>query len=247
MLKDVLILIPAYNEEKNIGKVLEEIRNQNLNADALVIDDGSIDDTSNVSRNKGVKVLAHSFNLGYGAALQTGFKYAVTKGYRFVIQFDADGQHDARDISCILDKLRSENVDIVIGSRFLGKSVFHVGLLKKFAIHFFRFFIRILTKVSITDPTSGLQGLTRKAFYYYEGVGNFPSDFPDADVLIRMIRLGLRVCEIPANIRERDNGKSMHVGLKPVYYFIKLILSILIVLLQEKIVAGEVKGKWELL
>jgi len=158
---DCLVIIPAYNEEQNIGNTLKKIRELHKNLDILVINDGSKDKTEAVVKEAGEMVITLPYNLGYGGALQTGFKYAMSRGYDYIVQFDADGQHDPGDILLILDQLKTGSTDIVIGSRFLGRGSFKAGILKKMAITVFRFLIKISTGVKITDPTSGLQGLTR--------------------------------------------------------------------------------------
>jgi len=140
--------------------VLKEIRSSGVSEDIMVINDGSSDKTGMVAREAGEMVINLPYNLGYGGALQTGFKYASTMGYKYVIQFDADGQHDPEDIKIIMEQLRTGIPDIVIGSRFLGRGAFRAGVLKMGAIAVFRCLIKISTGVRITDPTSGLQGLT---------------------------------------------------------------------------------------
>src|SRR3990170_9060350 len=118
--KDVLIIIPAYNEGNNIASLIENIRNRITGVDILAIDDGSMDRTARVAEKAGALVIRLPFNMGYGAALQTGFKYALLKRYRYVVQMDADGQHDPDSIKDLLDEVKKENADVVIGSRFLG-------------------------------------------------------------------------------------------------------------------------------
>lgn len=235
---DYLIIIPAFNEEKNLGRVIFGIKETGAAADILVVNDGSNDRTETVAAENGVNVLSHPFNLGYGAAIQTGFKFATIMGYKYVIQFDADGQHDPCDIPLIIEALKEGNTDIVIGSRFLGRGSFEFGILKITAIKFFRFLIKYLARTVITDPTSGLKGLSRSIFCYYSKIGNYPVDFPDADILIQLIRRKYRVREFAANMKPRLSGESMHSGIKPLYYFVKVILSICIIVLREKF-AGE--------
>lgn len=230
-----LVIIPAYNEEKNIVAVLEDIRRFNYDIDILVINDASKDNTEQVVREQGEKIISHFYNLGYGGALQTGFKYAVDKGYQYVIQFDGDGQHDPADLQIIIDQLRSGCHDIIIGSRFLVKNSFIISPAKKLAIAIFRLIIRVSTGVNITDPTSGLQGLNNKAYEYYSRMGNFPNDFPDADTLIHMLKRNYRVKEFPAHMKYRTYGQSMHSGLKSVYYILKMLISISVVLLRTKV------------
>jgi glycosyltransferase involved in cell wall biosynthesis len=232
---DTLLIIPAYNEELNINKVLTDITELDLSIDLLVINDGSNDKTTEIVKANNYNLISLPYNLGYGGALQTGFKYAVDTGYEYIIQFDGDGQHNAEDINAILEQLKNNSSDIVIGSRFLGKGNFKMSFLKKIAIKFFRFLIVVSTGVRITDPSSGLQGLSKRAFTYYSQMGNYPGDYPDADILIQMILSNYKVCEVPANIRQREFGKSMHAGLKPIFYMVKMLVSILIVLLRKRI------------
>lgn len=231
---DCLIIIPAYNEEQNINRVLQGMHKLDTELDIVVINDGSRDKTLEQAKKAGCKVITLPYNLGYGGALQTGFKYAVKSGYQFVIQFDADGQHAPEDIPIILDHLRAGVADIVVGSRFMGRGSYATGTIKKMVILVFRFLIKICTGVKITDPTSGLQGLARPAFTRYAVMGDYPEDYPDADTLISMLTAGYRVVEFPANIRARQAGKSMHTGMRTLYYFVKMLVSILVVWLRKK-------------
>lgn len=230
-----LIIIPAYNEEKNISSVLKEIRSFNYDADIIVINDASKDNTEQIVIENGEKVINHFYNLGYGGALQTGFKYAVAMDYEFVIQFDGDGQHDPADIQTIIDLLATDRYDIIIGSRFIIKNTFHTHVGKKIAINLFRFIIKVSAGVNVTDPTSGFQGLNRKTFEYYSRMGNFPNDYPDADTLIHILKRNFRVKEVPVNMRNRLFGQSMHSGLKSIYYLIKMIISVSMVILRAKL------------
>jgi glycosyltransferase involved in cell wall biosynthesis len=228
-----LIIIPAYNEEKNIDKVLKKIISSGIDMDILVINDGSRDNTVDIVKRNNIKVISNPFNLGYGGALQTGFKYAVTKGYQFVIQFDADGQHQVQDILTIKTELEKGEADIVIGSRFIGKGNFKTGFLKKVVIDLMRFLIKASTGTVVTDPTSGLKGLSKRTYTYYSKMGGFPNDYPDADLLIAMLKLKYKIKEVPIDVLQRDFGTSMHSGLKPVIYIMKVLLSIFIVQLRH--------------
>lgn len=231
-MKKILMLIPAYNEEENIGKLLEGISRQEHRdrLDVLVIDDGSRDKTAQIVREKGYKVISQVFNMGYGAALQTGYKYAVSHGYDYLIQLDADGQHDLINIDIICERLgcaagsKEGYPDIVIGSRFLeGSQTFAISLLKKIAIRFFRSMIRRNTGCILTDPTSGLQGLNRKAFSFYAGYRNFDLKYPDMNMAIQMLLLRYKIEEFPAVMHERTSGVSMHTGLLKVGRYMLLM------------------------
>ncbi|MGZ4107483.1 MAG: glycosyltransferase family 2 protein [Tumebacillaceae bacterium] len=231
-----LIIIPAYNEEENIGKVLQGIQQLRLPVDILVVNDGSWDNTALAASSYGVAVVSHPYNLGYGAALQTGYKYAMAKGYPFVMQFDGDGQHNPTDLPLLMQELKKGDVDIVIGSRYMeGATTFKSGAVKKLGVHFFRWLIRSLTKVKISDPTSGLRGVSSKVFHFYAIRDRFPADFPDADILIQQILREYRVREVPAHMRIREAGVSMHAGIKPLFYMMKVLLSVLIVMIQYKL------------
>jgi len=248
-----LIIIPAYNEEANIVQVLQDIKALRLPVDVLVIDDGSVDRTAlfanklkriweleGEDKTGTVTVVSHPCNLGYGAALQTGFRFAKAKGYRFLIQFDADRQHDPAYISSIIKQLNTGDSDIVIGSRYNAESTFKAGFLKKAATAFFKWMIARVTGKKVSDPTSGFRGVGANVFSYYSEPGRFPADFPDADMLIQMILKGYRVSEIPVVMRERSAGTSMHAGIKPVFYMFKILLSIGIVILRHQLAKKEV-------
>lgn len=237
-MNDTLIIIPAYNESKSISDVLDRIEALKLKADVVVVNDGSKDDTEAVVKAKNINVISLPYNLGYGGALQTGFRYAACMDYKNIIQIDADGQHDPGDIRKIMDCLEKSGVDIAIGSRFMEGGHFNAGIIKKLGMGFLKIFIRTLTKSRITDPTSGLKGLTNKIFKYYAYSETFSPDYPDADILIQVIRAGFLIGETPITVIERSQGESMHSGFKPIYYFIKFILNISVILLREKLKGG---------
>lgn len=244
MRKELLIIIPAYNEENNIGSVLNKIQEEGIDkiGDILVINDGSKDNTEKVVNSFKVNIINQVINMGYGSALQLGYKYAEKNGYEYVIQLDADGQHDICNINNIYNCLKNrENTflnkpDIIIGSRFLSNSsTMKVSKIKQMAISFFRLIIKTFTKNNITDPTSGLQGLSRSAFTYYAGYGNFDYRYPDINMIIQMIMLGYNVKEIPAVMHERKAGQGMHSGIiKPIKYMILIMLSTLSIMIRNK-------------
>lgn len=233
-MREALVIMPCFNEEGNIRNVLTSLLELNYDVDILVVNDGSTDRTLTRLQGLNITVVSHPFNLGYGAALQTGFKYATVHGYRYIMQLDADGQHDVHYIPALLDRLRKDDVDLVIGSRFLGGgSQMRFGFTKRVAVGFFISVIKLLGKKKLTDPTSGYKGMSRRLFTYYSTMGKFPYDFPDADIIIQTLRKGYRLDEISVVMRDRTDGVSMHSGLKPIYYMIKVTLSIFIVMLRE--------------
>lgn len=241
--KELLIIMPAYNEEKNIEAVLCELEKPEIAsiADILVMNDASSDSTNWVVKAHGHTLVTHVFNLGYGSALQLGYKYAIRRKYKYVIQMDADGQHDVCNIPQIYERLRQRDADgrypdIVLGSRFMEESSdFPVSMTKKLAYALFRKMIKMTTGRQIYDPTTGLQGLSRKAFLYYSKYKHFDDKYPDANMIIQMLLLGFKVEEIPAVMHNRQTGVSMHSGLKPVIYMFRMVFSIIGVVFRVKV------------
>ena len=251
--KDLLIIMPAYNEEKNIVPVLENLERPEIAeiADVLVMNDASSDSTNWVVKFHGHTLVTHVFNLGYGSALQLGYKYAIRRDYKYVIQMDADGQHDVCNIPKLYERLKTADADgrypdIVLGSRFMKESAaYPVSLVRKVAYAWFRQMIRAFTGRKIADPTTGLQGLSRKAVLYYSKYKHFDDRYPDANMIIQMLLLGFRIREIPVVMHARTEGKSMHAGLKPVLYMLRMMFSIFAVVFRIKVLkidvgAGEI-------
>lgn len=254
-MKDTLIIIPAYNEEKNIAPVLASLNETEISsfADVLVINDASKDATAPLVRSlmdKGYNVILQDqvFNMGYGTALQVGYKYAVRRHYKYVIQMDADGQHDPCNVPVIYKALTTPDADgntsdIILGARFMdGSGEYKTSRVKKFAYSLFRAMIKSITGVHISDPTTGLQGLSRRAFIYYSMYNKFDDKYPDANMITQMLMLGFRVKEIPAVMHYRTSGVSMHSGLKPIIYMIRMVLSITAVYFRVKFIYGKNEG-----
>ncbi|NPU85330.1 MAG: glycosyltransferase family 2 protein [Syntrophaceae bacterium] len=227
------IIVPAFNEEKQIAAVIESIR-LHSRAGIIVIDDGSRDRTVEVVKETGTLVIRHPFNIGYGVAVQTGYKYAFEKGYDFLLQMDADGQHLPQYIPDLFAMVESKKCDIAIGSRFLGSSYFPVGLLKLMGIRLFRIIIKVTTGQTITDPTSGYRCMNRKVLEKFTE-DSFPVDYPDANIMIFLHRMGFRIAELPVTMAPNPEGRYMHQGLLKIsYYVFKMFLSILVILLRKK-------------
>jgi len=237
--KDILVILPAFNEAACIGTFLDKLTESKVNdfTDVLVVNDGSTDDTSLIVKAKGYRIITHVYNLGYGCALQTGYKYAVRNEYKYVVQIDSDGQHDVINIKNIVDALKDEerHADVIIGSRFCAESrSFHISPIKMVAIKMFRALIKHGAKQEITDPTSGLQGLNKEAFLYYSFYNNFDSNYPDANMIIQVSLNDFKIREVPAVMHPRETGKSMHSGLKPILYMIKMLMNVMVVIVREK-------------
>jgi len=220
-----LAIIPAFNEGARIEAVLQRLAAAAPALDVLVVDDGSRDDTAARARALGAYVASHPFNLGYGAALQTGYKWAVRADYSTVVQLDADGQHDAADVVRLLAPLAAGTADVAIGSRFIEPSGYRMGPLRATGRWIFATMLRVFGGPRIADPTSGFQALTRPAFEFCCG-DFFPSDFPDVDVLLALARQGMRLVEVPVRMAPNPAAHvSMHAGLRALYYPYKMLLA----------------------
>ncbi len=233
LMKKKCIIIPAFNEQDHIATVITGIKQYHA-ADIVVIDDGSKDHTAKNARTAGALVLRHPFNMGYGVALQTGYKFAVQHQYDVLLQMDGDGQHDPKNIPDFFSAMETDEWDVIIGSRFLGDRRYQAGVLKSIGIGLFRYVIRVISGKKITDPTSGYQCMNRKVFTTFTE-DSFPCDYPDANIIIMLHRQGFRIKEIPVTMIPNPAGRSMHRGiLTKIYYFFKIFLAIFMVLLRGK-------------
>ena len=227
-----IVIIPAYNEERRIASVVAGVKVAVPDAAIVVVNDCSRDDTAAVACQAGAIVVSHPFNMGYGAAIQTGYKYALANNYDYLVQLDADGQHDPSCIPALLAPVRAGESDIAIGSRFLENS-YRPPFMRRVGMSLFRSIVSLVTGRQVTDTTSGFQAFNRNVIAFFSK-DIFPVDYPDADMLITLHRAGFRVVEVPVRMFENSEGKSMHSGLKPLYYMFKMILSICVTLLRKK-------------
>jgi glycosyltransferase involved in cell wall biosynthesis len=221
----VLVVVPAYREEKKIGEVVSAVR-ERFRYDVLVVNDGSPDGTSAAARTAGAIVVDLPCNLGIGGAVQTGFLYARNRGYDAVVRIDGDGQHDPDDIVALLGPVLRGEADAAVGSRFLGKTEYRGSIPRIFGIGFFRVLVRLFTGFRVTDPTSGFFAINRRLIAFY--ASHYPSDYPEVDAYILMHRMKARAVEIPARMYERQEGKSSITPLQAMYYMVKVTLSFLI-------------------
>jgi glycosyltransferase involved in cell wall biosynthesis len=230
----ILVIIPAYNEEERIAEVVCQVRENCLQeSQILVINDGSSDATAEKASEADAQVVSHPFNLGYGVAIQTGYKYARAKNFDVVVQIDGDGQHDPSYIPNLLEPVMAGDCDFTIGSRFLGTESYEPSLARQLGMALFRMLVSWLIKRPITDSTSGYQAFNRRVVDFFS-TEVFPCDYPDADMLLTLHRAGFRIQEIPVRMYASASRKSMHTGLKPLYYIFKMLLSIFVTLLRKK-------------
>jgi glycosyltransferase involved in cell wall biosynthesis len=228
-----LIIIPAYNEEKQIASVIEDIRKYS-DAEIVVIDDCSKDRTAERAGSAGARVIRHPFNMGAGVAVQTGYKYAFENDCGSLLQIDGDGQHHPAHIPDMFAMVENRRCDMAIGSRFLKNSEYKTGLLKSMAIKLFRLVIKMMTGETITDPTSGYRCMNRTVFRYFTG-DEFPHDYPDANIIIVLHRMGFKTAELPVTMQPNPEGRSMHRGIfKITHYLFHVFMAIFITLLKKR-------------
>lgn len=232
--KKILFVIPAHNEEVSIGNVIKEIQKDVNYADILIINDCSTDNTRQIVEKAGVKCINNITNLRYAWAIQVGIKYAAQKSYDYVIQFDADGQHIAKEAEKLLDcATKNKDIDIVIGSRYLKDLGYKCPLFRKIGTKFFSILIRIVCREKITDPLSGFQCLSKEVIDKFAQPGQYP-EYPDANLVVDMLKQGYKYKEVPVKMRNREDGESMHSGIiKPIKYMVHIFYSIFIILIQN--------------
>ena len=225
----LLAIIPAYNEQGNILNTLQDLRENCPEADCLVINDCSADDTLRLLRENGVCYVDLPVNLGIGGAVQTGYLYGVQHGYDIAVQFDGDGQHRAEYIRDLIKPLLDGQADMTVGSRFLDGNDgdgFKSSAARRIGIRLLSALIRVTTGCRIRDVTSGFRAVNRRMMEYY--AENYAQDFPEPEAIVLALNNGYRVAEVPVQMSERSNGKSSIQALMSVYYMIKVSLAILV-------------------
>jgi glycosyltransferase involved in cell wall biosynthesis len=222
----LLILIPAFNEEKAVGGVVEEVRAAVPGTPILVVDDCSEDATRSEARTAGAKVLALPHHLGLGGCVQAGYRLAYELGYDYVIRVDGDGQHDPADVPTILRALERGDCEMVIGSRFVDNNGEHTNLLRAAGIVFFRAVLRPILGRPVKDPTSGFVGVNRTALALFSAT--FPLEYPEIEALVVLQRKRFRFVEVPCRFRPRRTGRSTITPVKSLYYIIHVLLGVFV-------------------
>lgn len=227
----VLVILPALNEAQNLPGTIARIRQHVPGADILVVNDGSVDATAEAAAAAGAHVLNLPYNVGIGAAVQTGFKFAAAYHYDIVVRNDGDGQHASEDIVCLLAELQKGDVDVVIGSRFIGSGDYGTSLPRRTGIVILSHLLSALTGQRVSDPTSGFAAFNRRAIHLFARL--YPHDYPEPEGILLLHRSGLKMREIPVTFRPREHGKSSITAGRSVYYMVKVILAIMINLLRR--------------
>ncbi len=220
-----LVIIPAYNEAGNIEKTVRDIMEHAIEFDYVIINDCSKDNTLDICRQKGFHVVSLPVNLGIGGGVQTGYLYAFRNGYDVAVQFDGDGQHNASYLNEMAEKLEQDNLDMVIGSRYITKEGFQSSGLRRVGIRYFTFLIKLVTGKKITDPTSGMRMVNKRTLAMF--AEEYPKDYPEPESVTTLLKRGMKVEEIPVIMNERGSGVSSISMKKSVYYMVKVTLAVL--------------------
>lgn len=227
-----LVFIPAWNEEASIAAVIADVREHLAGTDILVVDDGSVDATAARARECGVRVASLPFNQGLGAALQTGYLYALREGYDLCAHLDADGQHPAAEVARLLEEVRSDRADLVIGSRYHADGGDAEGddyrptISRRIGTSVFRFFLTLATRQRFTDTTSGMRAANRRVMSLFSR--HYSPDFAEIESLQLAVRQGLRVEEVPVRMLERAGGSSFLTPLRSAFFIFKGIVVLLV-------------------
>lgn len=235
----VLLIIPAYNEEANIQKVVERVtafaaQKREYELDYIIINDGSKDQTEAICREKGYNAVHLIQNLGIGGAVQTGYILAKMEGYDIAVQFDGDGQHDIGSLDALLEPILRGESDFSVGSRFLdpGAVTFRSTFMRRAGIRILSTILRVFAGCRLTDPTSGFRAANREALAFL--AEDYPADYPEPESIVSLSRNGFRISEVQVNMFEREGGVSSISSAKSVYYMFKVSLAILCTSFQKK-------------
>jgi glycosyltransferase involved in cell wall biosynthesis len=232
-----LVFIPAWNEEASVAEVISDVREHVPAADVLVVDDGSTDATAARAREAGAVVASLPFNQGLGAALQTGYLYALRQGYASCAHLDADGQHPAAEVRRLLGEVLADRADLVIGSRYSGEEGalvpdaevgddYKPTFSRRIGTSVFRFFLTLATRQRFTDTTSGMRAANRRVMALFSE--NYSPDFAEIESLQLAVRQGLRVEEVPVRMLERAGGSSFLTPLRSAFFIFKGLIVLLV-------------------
>ena len=230
----IAVVIPAYNEEESIAAVVANVNSVSTDAITVVpvvVNDCSKDSTLKIISGLNCIALNLPINLGIGGAVQTGIKYAFNNDFDYAVQIDGDGQHPTGPIPMLMEELRKNNWDVVIGSRFIKNEGFQSTIMRRSGIKYFQWLLKLITGETVTDPTSGMRLMNRKTMellYAY-----YPDEYPEPEALIIYNRNGLKFGEVPVQMVERQGGQSSIQGFGTIYYMFKVTIAIIFTFLRN--------------
>ena len=221
-----LVIIPCYNEQDTIEKVISNLAEKAPWADYLVINDCSTDNTEKILREKKMNYINNPVNLGIGGGVQAGYLYAKQNGYDIAVQMDGDGQHDPRYLSSLIEPVKNGEADMSVGSRFIKKEGFQSSRMRRLGINIISFLIKLFTGKKVYDVTSGYRACNRRLIEFF--ADNYADDYPEPEAIITCVLNGYKVCEVPVVMAERMGGVSSIRSLKSAYYMIKVCLALVV-------------------
>jgi glycosyltransferase involved in cell wall biosynthesis len=230
----LLAIVPAYNEEGMVGRVIRDIGKCAPDFDVVVVDDGSVDATVATAEAAGAIVIRHPFNLGIGGAMQSGYKFALANGYDVAVQVDGDGQHKPEYLPEMLEKLRTSGAeaDMVYGTRFRGDPGYKVPIGRRLGNLIFSVVLTLLTRQKITDPTSGFRMTNRKGIELF--ARDYPHDYPEVEAILMLHHHRLRIHEVQVRMNARGFGRSSIDYPRAAYYMAKVMLALFVGLLRRR-------------
>jgi glycosyltransferase involved in cell wall biosynthesis len=232
-----IAIVPAYNEERNIGRVLDELRAFDPGLEVVVVSDGSVDRTCAVAADHGAHVIRLPFNLGIGGAVQTGFRFAWEGGYQLAVRCDGDAQHDPAELPKVIAPVLAGEADIAVGSRFASGEGYRSTATRRLGIRLLALVVSAIARQRVTDTTSGFQALNRRALGLF--AADYPHDYPEVEGMVMTIKHRLRLVEVPVTMREREHGTSSITALRSIYYMAKVLLALFVGLFRRNVVPLE--------
>jgi len=228
-----IAIVPAFNEELNVGRVLDELRALDPGLDVVVVSDGSTDRTAEVAAARGAHVIRLPFNLGIGGAVQTGFRHAWEEGYELAVRLDGDGQHDPSELPALVAPFVAGDADLAVGSRFVSGGGYRSSAARRVGIRILARVVSLIARQRLTDTTSGFQAGNRRAIAVY--AADLPHDYPEVEGMVMAIRHRIRLVEVPVTMREREHGRSSIGALASIYYMVKILLALFVDLFRRDV------------
>lgn len=228
--KRLLIILPAWNEQEALPGVLDELHDFLPEADLLVVSDGSTDRTAEVARRGSTMVLDLPLNLGVGGAMRAGYKFARLRGYDIAVQLDADGQHNPADVPRLVETMRDQKADVVIGARFAGEGTYTVRGPRRWAMRLLSASLSKVARTPLTDTTSGFKASNRRAIELF--ARDYPAEYlgDTIESLVIAARSGLTIRQVGVTMRPRSGGTPSHNPAKAAIFLGRAVLALVIAL-----------------
>ena len=222
----ILVIIPCYNEQESIERVIENLKANAPFADYLIVNDCSTDKTLRILQSNDMNYINNPVNLGIGGGVQAGYLYARENGYDVAVQMDGDGQHDPKYLEKVCAPVIDGTYDMCIGSRFIEKEGFQSSFMRRLGINIISFMIKLFTGKKIYDVTSGYRACNKELINFF--ADNYADDYPEPEAIITSVLSGFKVGEVPVVMVERQGGTSSIRSLKSAYYMIKVCLALVV-------------------